>query len=69
MPGTRTKTTSLWALIERMQTRLEGEGHQAPVVDAAVTWGLRSDASAGMRRLRKQLRVGAALLGPEPGQA
>jgi hypothetical protein len=34
--------TSLWAVIEAMQRRLEGEGLDADVVDAAVARGLEA---------------------------
>ncbi len=34
--------TSLWAVIEAMQRRLEGEGLDADVVDAAVARGLET---------------------------
>ena len=34
--------TSLWAVIEAMQRRLEGEGLDAEVVDAAVARGLEA---------------------------
>jgi sulfur transfer protein SufE len=35
-------TLSLWTVIESMQARLEGEGLDAAVVDAAVTRGLEA---------------------------
>jgi hypothetical protein len=36
------KTTSLWAVVEGMQRRLEAEGLEREVVDAAVTRGLEA---------------------------
>ena len=36
------KTTSLWAVVEGMQRRLEAEGLERDVVDAAVTRGLEA---------------------------
>jgi len=36
------KTISLWAVIESMQRRLEGEGLDNDVVDVAVTRGLEA---------------------------
>lgn len=38
----RKKFTSLWSLIESMQRKLEGEGLDEQVVDAAVTRGLET---------------------------
>lgn len=38
----RKKFTSLWAMIESMQRKLEGEGLDEQVVDAAVTRGLET---------------------------
>jgi methionyl-tRNA formyltransferase len=43
--ATKEKTyriTSLWAVIEAMQKRLEGEGLDVDVVDAAVARGLEA---------------------------
>lgn len=34
------KQTSLWAVIERAQSKLEGEGLSTDIVDAAITRGL-----------------------------
>ena len=34
--------TSLWALVESMQTDLESQGYDHEVIDAAVTCGLES---------------------------
>jgi hypothetical protein len=42
MVTARKRTTNLWALIEAMQRRLEGEGLEANAVDAEVARGLRS---------------------------
>lgn len=36
------QTTSLWSVIENMQKRLEAEGLDRDVVDAAVTRGLEA---------------------------
>ena len=36
------QTTSLWTVIEEMQRRLEAEGLDRDVVDAAVTRGLEA---------------------------
>ncbi len=41
-PAKKKKTISLWAVIESMQRRLEGEGLDADVVDVAVTRGLEA---------------------------
>ena len=38
----RKKSISLWSVIESMQRKLEGEGLDAEVVDAAVTRGLEA---------------------------
>jgi hypothetical protein len=38
--GTKAKVMSLWNVIEAMQRRLEREGLDATVVDAAVTRGI-----------------------------
>jgi hypothetical protein len=38
----RKKFTSLWSLIESMQRKLEGEGLEEQIVDAAVTRGLET---------------------------
>ena len=38
--GTKAKVMSLWNVIEAMQRRLEREGLDAAVVDAAVTSGI-----------------------------
>lgn len=40
--GTRKQFTSLWSVIERMQKRLESEGLDRDVVDAAVALGLET---------------------------
>ena len=42
MPRTSKQTTSLWSVIENMQQRLEAEGLDSDVVDAAVTRGLEA---------------------------
>lgn len=46
------QTTSLWAVIEEMQRRLESEGLDRDVVDAAVARGLEAllDLSPPARR-------------------
>jgi len=36
------QTTSLWSVIDKMQRRLEDEGLDRDVVDAAVTTGLQA---------------------------
>jgi hypothetical protein len=38
----RKQTTSLWSVIEKMQRRLEAEGLDRDVVDAAVATGLQA---------------------------
>ncbi len=40
--GTTAKVMSLWTVIEAMQRRLEREGLDAAVVDAAVTRGIEA---------------------------
>jgi hypothetical protein len=57
------KTTSLWAVIESMQRRLEGEGLDAAVVDAAVTRGLETL----LRRRRRRSFGGLSSLAPAEG--
>lgn len=42
MPRAHERKTSLWALVEVMQRRLEGEGLEPDTVDAEVARGLRS---------------------------
>lgn len=42
MARTNKQTTSLWSVIESMQQRLEAEGLDSDVVDAAVTRGLEA---------------------------
>ncbi|HTE56852.1 MAG TPA: hypothetical protein VK698_38635 [Kofleriaceae bacterium] len=42
MADKRKQTTSLWSVIEKMQSRLEAEGMDRDVVDAAVTTGLQA---------------------------
>jgi len=42
MARTSKQTTSLWSVIENMQQRLEAEGLDCDVVDAAVTRGLEA---------------------------
>jgi hypothetical protein len=42
MAGTRKQTTSLWSVIEKMQRRLEDEGLDRDVVDAAVARGIEA---------------------------
>jgi hypothetical protein len=53
----RNQTTSLWALVEAMQRRLEREGLEAPAVDAEVARGLQSllyrDMFASARQARR----------------
>lgn len=44
---------SLWSVIEAMQRRLEGEGLDHEVVDAAVTRGIEA-LLRGSRRRREQ---------------
>jgi hypothetical protein len=46
------QTTSLWSVIENMQRRLEAEGMDRDVVDAAVTRGLEAllDMAPPLRR-------------------
>ena len=41
-PNPKKKTISLWAVIEAMQRKLEGEGLDTEVVDLAVTRGLET---------------------------
>ena len=42
IPAGANRTTSLWAVIESMQRRLEAEGLDREVVDAAVARGLEA---------------------------
>jgi hypothetical protein len=42
MPDKTKQTMSLWSVIEKMQRRLEAEGMDRHVVDAAVTTGLQA---------------------------
>ncbi len=42
MPDKPKQTMSLWSVIEKMQRRLEAEGMDRHVVDAAVTTGLQA---------------------------
>lgn len=42
MPDKTKQTVSLWSVIEKMQRRLEAEGMDRHVVDAAVTTGLQA---------------------------
>jgi hypothetical protein len=42
MARTTKQSTSLWSVIENMQQRLEAEGLDSDVVDAAVTRGLEA---------------------------
>lgn len=42
MSANQKQTTSLWSVIERMQSRLEAEGLDCDVVDAAVATGLQA---------------------------
>lgn len=42
MPDKTKQTMSLWSVIEKMQRRLEAEGMDRDVVDAAVTTGLQA---------------------------
>jgi hypothetical protein len=42
MAANHKQTTSLWSVIERMQSRLEAEGLDRDVVDAAVATGLQA---------------------------
>ena len=66
MVAARRQTTSLWALVEAMQRRLEGEGLEAPAVDAEVARGVRSllfsDLFASARRARGRASSAPALV-------
>ncbi len=66
MVAARKQTTSLWALVEAMQRRLEGEGLEAPAVDAEVARGVRSllfrDLFASARRARHSTSAAPALV-------
>jgi hypothetical protein len=57
----RTRTTSLWKLIEALQRRLEAEGLDREVVDLAVTRGLEAWLDPRPEGLPDDDRAGAAL--------
>ncbi len=62
MPRTSKQTTSLWSVIENMQQRLEAEGLDSDVVDAAVTRGLEAllDIAPPIRKRVKLIEARAA---------
>jgi hypothetical protein len=61
MARTSKQTTSLWSVIENMQQRLEAEGLDRDVVDAAVTRGLEALLDIAPP-LRRRARRGAPML-------
>lgn len=66
----KTSTTSLWTLVERMQTSLERAGFDDDAVDAAVTRGLEALLAGGGRRRRKPRRAALSFgLVPLPAEA
>lgn len=69
MSRSDTPSTSLWAVVEAMQTRLEGAGMEDAAVDVEVVKGVRS---LFWRRAFSGLRSGARKLSPlalDPGRA
>ncbi len=71
MARAHTLTTSLWSLVEAMQTCLEGEGLEPAAIDAEVTRGLQSflyRESFGEQRRRQRRPVSEALPPLVPGR-
>lgn len=65
----KTSTTSIWTLVERMQTSLERAGLDDAAVDAAVTRGLEA-LLTGERAQRRPRRSALCLgLAPVPAEA
>jgi hypothetical protein len=62
MARTSKQTTSLWSVIENMQQRLEAEGLDSDVVDAAVTRGLEAllDIAPPVRKRARLIEARAA---------
>ena len=63
------KVTSLWAVIERAQSKLEGEGLSTDVVDAAITRGLEILLFKQNRELPRGRRTVRSLWVPVHGAA
>jgi hypothetical protein len=71
MASERKQTTTLWSVIEKMQKRLEAEGLDRDVVDAAVARGLEAllDIAPPVRAAPEAAQPGAqerAEKGPAP---
>ena len=64
------KQVSLWSLVEKMQKKLEAEGLEHEVVDAAVTQGLETLlGSPKTPRSEPRQRLMSLLMLPTPAEA